>query len=197
MSDTTSGLPANRNPGVPSSGEGPLQYLSLEYRAEMLRRGYQVVANLDPVEPPTLARWLGREPALVAAVCKHAKGGASVISEKEYEVAVHAGRVGRVLLAGEHARPIQVPQAFGDERKDIERLARRLHAFGFGKAVTPDNLRHVPLSQMKSLLDNARKLGFLDEGQAWATKTIIAKCLSHDLGQVIEKNKSLDRGLLR
>ena len=134
---------------------------------------------------------------MVVEVRKHGRGEPSQLSAEEYEAAVHAGRVGRVLAAAEHAQPIQVPQAFGDQRKDIDLLATRFYGFGLAKAITADNLRQISPAQMRPLIDNARKLGLLDDGLGWATKTIAAKCIAHDLVHAVEKNRSLDRGAVR
>lgn len=164
---------------------------------DIFRRGYQALAQLGYKTVDTLRGWVRKEEHLVAEVCKHSKGEPSRLSPEEYEAAVQTGRVGRVLAAAEHAPLIRVPQAFADQRKDIERLAMRLHGFGLGKAITTDNLRQVSPAQMRCLIDNARKLGFLGEGQGWATNSTAAKCIGRDLGNVVEKTQALDRGALR
>jgi hypothetical protein len=182
---------------APSLNAGAEERRVDESLSDLLRRGYQVFAKLDPTDAPPLQRWLGKENELVAAVCKHGKGGPSVISDKEYDAAVQAVRVGRVLAIAEQAPPLRIPHAFGDQQKDIERLATRLHGFGLGKAITTDNLRQVSPAQMRSLIDTSRKLGLLADGQGWATKTVAAKCISHDLGHLLGKNQTLDRGVSR
>lgn len=168
-----------------------------ESLSDMLRRGYQVFAKLDPTDAPPLQRWLGKENELVATVYQQANGGPNVLSDKEYVAAVQAVRVGRVLATAEQAPSLRVPHAFGDQQKDIERLATRLHGFGLGKGITPDNLRQVSPAQMHALIDTSRKLGFLGDGPGWATKTVAAKCISHDLGHLLGKNQTLDRGVSR
>ena len=165
--------------------------------ADHLRRGYRALAQLGSTTADTLRGWLRKEDHLVVEVCKYSRGEPSRLSAEEYEAALQAGRVGRVLAAAEHAQPVQVPQAFGDQRKDIDLLATRFHGFGLGKAITADNLRQISPAQMRPLIDNARKLGLLDDGLGWATKTIAAKCIAHDIAHVVEKNRSLDRGAIR
>jgi hypothetical protein len=165
--------------------------------ADIFRRGYRALAELGSKVADTLRGWIRKEDQLVVEVCKHAKGAPNRLSDQEYKAAVHTGRVGRVLEAADHAPPIRVPKAFGDQAKDIERMAIRLHAFGSGKDITADKLRQVSPAEMRPLIDNARKLGFLDEGPGWATKTTAAQCIARDLGHVVEKTQSLDRGALR
>ena len=48
-----------------------------------------------------------------------------------------------MLIAADQAPAINVPNAFADQRKDIERLSARLH--GFGIAITTDSLRRSRL----------------------------------------------------
>jgi hypothetical protein len=165
--------------------------------ADIFRRGYRALDRLGSPTVDTLRRWIHKEDHLVVEVRKHGRGEPSQLSAEEYEAALQAGRVGRVLAAAEHAQPIQVPQAFGDQRKDIDLLATRFHGFGLGKAITADNLRQISPAQMRPLIDNARKLGLLDDGLGWATKTIAAKCIAHDIVHAVEKNRSLDRGAIR
>ena len=160
-------------------------------------RGHEALVALGSKVVDTLATWLRKEQDLVAEVSKHAKGEPSRISDEQYKAAVQVGRVGRVLTAAEHAPPIRIPQAFGNQLEDVERLAMRLHGFGLGKNITADKLRHVSPAEMRPLIDNARKLGFLHDGPGWATKTSAAQCISRDLGKMVDKNRSLDRGELR
>ena len=135
---------------APSLNAGAGERRVDESLSDMLRRGYEVFAKLDPTDAPPLQRWLGKENELVATVYTQAKGGPNVLSDKEYVAAVQAVRVGRVLAAAEQAPPLRVPQAFGDHQKDIERLAARLHGFGLGKSLTTDNLRQASPAQMRS-----------------------------------------------
>ena len=99
--------------------------------------------------------------------------------------------MGKVLSLAEQAPPIRIPKVFGDQRKDIERLAARLHGFGLGRSITTDNLLQMSPSQVRSLIDNARKVGFLDEGPGWAMKTTAAKCIGQDLGRMVEQQRGL------
>ena len=147
--------------------------------------------------PTTIPGAIRRDTSWVSTDDVHSKGEPNQISAPEYEAAVQAGRVGRVLAAAEHSPTIQVPQAFGDLGEDIERLATRLHGFGLGKSIATDSLRQVSPAQMRCLVDNARKLGLLDEGQGWATKTTAARCIAREIGHVVEKNQFLDRGAPR
>ena len=188
---------ARISPAQPSRDQSHAT-LERDRTQQVFRRGYRaLVEQLGSKVADTLRGWIRKEDQLVSEVCKHAKGEPSRLSDQEYEAAVQAGRVGRVLAAAEHAQPIQVPQAFGDQRKDIDLLATRFHGFGLGKAITVDNLRQISPAQMRPLVDNARKLGLLDDGLGWATKTIAAKCIAHDLVHAVEKNRSLDRGAVR
>jgi hypothetical protein len=183
---------------MPAANQRDPQSVNLDDSlTDSLRRGCRALSQIGSTTVNPLRGWLQKENHLVAEVRKHSKGEPSRLSAEEYEAAVQAGRVGRVLARAEHASPIRVPQAYGDLGKHIERLATRLHGFGLGKAITTDSLREISPSQMRHLVDNARKLGLLDDGPAWATKTIAAKCIAHDLVQAVEKNRSLDRGALR
>jgi hypothetical protein len=150
-----------------------------------------------PNHPTTTPGAIRRDTSWVNTDEVHRKGEPNQISAPEYEAAVQVGRVGSVLAAAEHAPSLRVPQAFGDQQKDIERLAARLHGFGLGKSIATDNLRQVSPAQMRCLVDNARKLGLLDEGPGWATKTTAARCIARELGHVVEKNQFLDRGVPR
>jgi hypothetical protein len=188
---------ARISPAQPSPDQSQ-STLERDRTQQVFRRGYRaLVEQLGSKVADTLRGWIRKEDQLVSEVCKHAKGEPSRLSDQEYEAAVQAGRVGRVLAAAEHVQPIQVPQAFGDQRKDIDLLATRFHSFGLGKAITVDNLRQISPAQMRPLVDNARKLGLLDDGLGWATKTIAAKCIAHDIVHAVEKNRSLDRGAVR
>ena len=66
-----------------------------EVSIAQLRRGLEILARLQPEQHAQLARWRGREPALLSALIQVAKGLPSPLTNREHDAALAAGRLGQ------------------------------------------------------------------------------------------------------
>jgi hypothetical protein len=88
-----------------------------EVSIAQLRRGLEILARLQPEQHAHLARWRGREPALLSALIQVAKDLPSPLTKREHDAAVAAGRLGQ-----EHdARRQQAKPQDRQKDDDIER----------------------------------------------------------------------------
>jgi hypothetical protein len=88
---------------------------------------------------------------------------------------------------------VNVPSAFAEQRKDIERLSARLHGFGLATAITTHSLCQLSRAEVRSLIDTARTQGLLDDGPAWTVNATAAQNLGKDFERIVEKIRVLDR----
>jgi len=160
-----------------------------EKLAGVMQRGYQALVQLGVESGYPMRNLIGQEGQMVAEVLS--KSNDNALSPEQYEAAVQAVRAGRVLIAADQAPAIQVPDAFADQRKDIERLSARLH--GFGIAITTDKLRQIAPAQARCLIGTARTAGFLDDSPSWAAQPAVAHSLGQEFGRMLERNLAIDR----
>jgi hypothetical protein len=138
---------------------------------------------------------VGREGALVAAVLDRAKSGAAgTLTQDEYQAAVRAGQVGRLLSREEQARaPRSLPT--GADRPALERLARRLDAFGIRSPIGSSAFKSLAPAEMQKSVEAFRKAGLLDEGPGWTLRAGGARALALDLGKATDRAVEAERVL--
>src|SRR4029450_421698 len=82
-----------------------------------------------------LAKWGGREPELTALVLAQAKGQSAELTRFEYQAAIQAGRIGRLLAREKQAQtgtktPTPPSSALNHLAADLVVLRGRLRALG-------------------------------------------------------------------
>ena len=162
----------------------------------VFRRGYAAVADGNSKEDlAALQPWFGKEEQLIAEVYAHTKGEPSSLDKEQYAAAVRVGRVGQMLTAAEAAPKIDVPDAFADEKTEIERLAGRLHALGLRHPLSATNLTALAPVELRQQLDKAREAGLLSDGADWTRNAAGARSFTQQLTREIEQAKSVERML--
>jgi hypothetical protein len=101
-------------------------------------------------------------------------------------VAVRAGQIGRLLIREGEAPRLKGPNEMVGS-PEVQRLAARLHAFGFRSPLTKPGLRALAPAEMKTFLHAFRKAGLLDDGPAWTLKAAQAKSLTQDLVRTVDR----------
>jgi hypothetical protein len=163
--------------------------------ADVFRRGYAALAASGTKEIKTtdsLRSWIGKEEQLVAQVLRHSNGEQNSLTPEQYSAAVRVGRVGHLLATADATKPLRVPDAFTEHKKDIERLSARLQSLGLRTPFTPANLAALSPVQVRTQLDAARKSGLLDDGPGWTFKASAARAFTQDVGRQIEQTRNVD-----
>jgi hypothetical protein len=162
----------------------------------VFRRGHAAVADGNSKDDLAALRpWLGKEEQLLAEVYAHSKGEPSSLDKDQYASAVRVGRVGQMLTAAEAAPEIHVPDAFADEKPEIERLAGRLHALGLRHPLSATNLTALAPVELRQQLDKAREAGLLGDGADWTRNAASARGFTQQLTREIDQAKSVERML--
>ena len=163
----------------------------------MYENGYAALKSLGRPEASVLRRWAGREDDLVRAVFATAKagaGGPAPLGKEEYQAAVRAGQIGRLLGREQNAPPAKLP-AGAAESPDLQLLARRLHAFDIKSPLASQGLTTLAPSELRKSLAAFRDAGLLDDGPGWTLKAGQARSLAQDFGRTIARAMDADRVL--
>jgi hypothetical protein len=180
--------PAAGSSGVDPRG-GPTPPDGLSAARAMYEKGYAALEALGRPDVALLRKWVGREDDLVRAIYSAdrlpgEKG--SGLQPGEHSAAVRAGQIGRLLIREGEAPRLKGPDEMVGS-PEVQRLAARLHAFGFRSPLTKDGLGALAPVELKTSLDAFRKAGLLDDGPAWTLKAAQAKSLTQDLGRTVER----------
>ena len=160
----------------------------------VFRRGYAALADENSKDDLAALRpWIGKEEQLIAEVYAHSKGEPSSLDKDQYAAAVRVGRVGQMLTAAEAAPEIDLPDAFADEKTEIERLAGRLHALGLRHPLSATNLTALAPVELRQQLDKARQAGLLGDGADWTRNAAGARSFTQQLTREIDQAKSVER----
>jgi hypothetical protein len=163
---------------------------------DMYERGRSALEQLGSPQAAILRKWAGREDELVRAVYARARAAkpdaALSLTPDEYQAAVRAGQIGRLLAREQHAPSPTVPHRFADSA-DVARLGRRLHAFGIDARISADRLAAVPAAELARSLASFRNAGLLGEGPAWTLKAGAARSLAQDLARTMDRALDAER----
>jgi hypothetical protein len=171
-----------------------LQLADASAAVAVFRRGHAALADGNSkADLSILQPWLGKEDQLVAEVYARSKGEPSSLDADQYAAAIRVGRVGQLLTAAEAAPGIDVPDAFADEKTDIERLAGRLHALGLRHPLSATNLTALAPVELRQQLDKARDAGLLSDGADWTRNVAGARSFTQQLTREIDQAKSVER----
>ena len=180
--------PAAGSPGIdPKSGPTPPDGLSAA-RA-MYEKGYAALQALGRPDVALLRKWVGREEGLLHAIYSVDRPSGekgSGLPPEEHSAAVRAGQIGRLLIREGEAPRLKGPDEMVGS-PEVQRLAARLHAFGFRSPLTEHALGALAPAEMKKSLHAFRKSGLLDDGPAWTLKAVPAKSLTQDLGRTVDR----------
>ncbi len=166
--------------------------------ADHLRRGYAALLTLSPKDAKStdcLKPWVGKEEQLVDHVLQQSKGQSSTLTNDEYAAAVRVGRVGHLLALADTTKPVRVPDAFTEHKKDLESLSVRIESLGLRNPFTPENLKALSPSQVRAQLQLAQKSGLLDDGAAWAFKGAAARTFVSEISRQLDQTRDVDRRL--
>jgi hypothetical protein len=162
---------------------------------ELYEKGYAALDRLARPEAALLRRWSGHEDDLVRAVYATARGSktdaANSLTPDEYQAAVRAGQVGRLLVREKDAPGLEVAAGV-DGNADLQRLHRRLHAFDIQSPLAPDRLATLAPTELRESLAAFRKAGLLDDGPAWTLKTGAARSLTPELARTLDRALDAD-----
>lgn len=163
---------------------------------DMYERGRVALEQLGRPEAAILKKWSGREEELVRAVYATARGAKSdataSLAADEYQAAVRAGQVGRLLAREQTAPDPKLPSRLTDSQ-DLVRVARRLHAFGIDARLSDNGLGAVAPAELARSLTAFRKAGLLDDGPGWTLNASAARSLAQDLARTIDRALDADR----
>jgi hypothetical protein len=160
----------------------------------MYEQGHAALERLGRPEAAILRKWVGREDELVNAVYARARATrepSSKLAPDEYQAAVRAGQIGRLLAREQTAPETELPSDLSDST-DLRTLARRLHAFDLDTPLSPDRLRALAPIELERSLASFREAGLLGEGPAWTLKAGSARSLAQDFGRTIDRAVEAD-----
>ena len=161
----------------------------------MYEKGYVALCALHRAEATTLRPWAGREQELVAAVYEAARSPgrqSKDLPEDQYQAAVRAGQIGRLLLREAEAPTLRL-RSEQPEAADLRRLAGRLHAFNIATPLSQQNLATLAPVELKESLAAFKGAGLLDEGPGWTLKAGAAQSLTRDLSRTVDRALDADR----
>jgi hypothetical protein len=164
---------------------------------QMYQRGFEVLRTLGRPDAGHLRSWAGREGELVQAVFTTAKNGggsAAPLQPDEYQAAVRAGQIGRLLTREEQARAPNIPAGTRDAEA-FDRLGRRLDAFGIRSPIGRPEFKSLAPAELQKALEGFRKAGLLDEGPGWTLRAGGARALAQELGKTTERAVDAERVL--
>jgi hypothetical protein len=171
-----------------------LQLADTSAAVSVFRRGYTALADGNSKDDLAALRpWVGKEEHLVAEVHAHSKGEPSSLNAEQYAAAVRVGHIGQLLTAADAAPETHVPNAFADQKSDVQRLAGRLNAFGLRNPLSPTNLSALAPAQLRQQLDKARQAGLLGDGADWTRNAAGARSFTQQLTREIDQAKSVER----
>jgi hypothetical protein len=81
------------------------------------------------------------------------------------------------------------------QAKEIQRLQARFHAVKQGHLLSREMLLALPPRRIASVLEEARKLGIIDEGPGWALKQREMATLVRSVGPALKREMERDQGL--
>jgi len=113
----------------------------------------------------------------------------------EYAAAVRVGRVGHLLALADTTKPVRVPDAFAEHKKDLERLSVRIESLGLRNPFSPANLKALSPSQVREQLQLAKKSGLLDDGATWTFKGAAARTFVSDISRQLDQTRDVERRL--
>jgi hypothetical protein len=161
----------------------------------MYEKGYAALCALDRAEATTLRPWVGREQELVNAVYAAARSPgrqSKDLPEDQYQAAVRAGQIGRLLMREAEAPTMRL-RSTQPEAADLRRLAGRLHAFNIAAPLSKQNLAALAPAELKRSLTAFRRAGLLDDSPGWTLKAGAAKSLVRDLGRTVDRAVDAER----
>lgn len=161
----------------------------------MYEKGYVALCALNRSEATTLRPWAGRGQELVAAVYEAARSPgrqSKDLPEDQYQAAVRAGQIGRLLLREAEAPSLRL-RSEQPEAADLRRLAGRLHAFNIAAPLSQQNLATLAPVELKKSLAAFKGAGLLDEGPGWTLKAGAAQSLTRDLSRTVDRGLDADR----
>ena len=126
----------------------------------MYEKGYVALCALHRAEATTLRPWAGREQELVAAVYEAARlhGRQSKdLPEDQYQAAVRAGQIGRLLLREAEAPTLRL-RSEQPGAANLRRLAGRLHAFNIEAPLSQQISPHSPLQSSRNRWRRSKEL---------------------------------------
>jgi hypothetical protein len=167
----------------------------LEAARAMYQAGAAALKTLRRPEAAVLARWVGREDELVSAVFATAKAGpgeATALGREEYQAAVRAGQIGRLLGRERDAPALEGPTGDHPESAELRMLARRLHAFDIKSPIAGRDLNALAPSELADSLSAFRQAGLLGDGPGWTLKAGQARALARDFGRTVEQALDAD-----
>ena len=159
---------------------------------EMYDNGIAALSALGRPEAAVLKKWAGRETEIVRAVYASARGTETPLPTEEYQAAVRAGQIGRLLKREQEAPSVELPADF-PEKAALDRLSRRLHAFDIRSPLSPDRLGAVAPSEIVDSLRNFKSVGLLDDGAGWTLKAGAARSLARELDRVVDRAVEADQ----
>jgi hypothetical protein len=176
------------DPGLPAD---------LRRGLEQFQRGVVALAIHRPEEYQHLAAWQGKESELVSLVFQKARGEDVLLPEETYAAALKAGKVGLVLQKEEMAKAAYVTEEpekqFG---ADLRKIAARMDALGVNTPFTKGILTGSTSIEIRRGIEACRKLGLLDEGQAWAFQAGKIRELAQVIGKRFDRDKDGSDSLL-
>jgi hypothetical protein len=134
----------------------------------VLSRGLNALEELRPLRVKHLGEWKDQPELLTDLMVKQASGSQSVLTPAQYQAALAAGDLGRLLQRERHfldGGPVD-GQA-GDVAAELRVLRARLKAFGLGAMLTgpvPSTDPHA----VDQVLAPFRERGLISEGPGWA-----------------------------
>ncbi|HZL21148.1 MAG TPA: hypothetical protein VFG23_25660 [Polyangia bacterium] len=161
----------------------------------MYEKGLDALRTLDRPEASQLGAWQGREQELVRSVFAAAKGTpveGSSLTREEQKAAVRAGQIGRLLTREQEASAPELPRGT-PEPAALERLGRRLEAFGITSPMTSPAFKSLAPAELRKSLAGFREAGVLDDGPGWTLKAAPARSLAQDLGKTAERAMDAER----
>jgi hypothetical protein len=136
---------------------------------------------------------VAKEENLVDHVLQQSKGQSSTLTNDEYAAAVRVGRVGHLLALADTTKPVRVPDAFAEHKKDLERLSVRIESLGLRNPFTPENLKALSPSQVRAQLQLTQKSGLLDDGATWTFKGAAARTFVSEISRQLDQTRDAGR----
>jgi hypothetical protein len=158
----------------------------------MYEKGIAALSAMGRSEAVVLRKWVGREAEIVRAVYAGARGTETPLPTDEYQAAVRAGQIGRLLKREQEAPSVELPADF-PEKAALDRLSRRLHAFDIRSPLSPDRLGAVAPSEIADSLRTFKSVGLLDDGAGWTLRAGAARSLARELDRVVDRAVEADQ----
>ena len=95
----------------------------------------------------------------------------------------------------EAAPKIDLPDAFADEKREVDLLAGRLHALGIQHPLSRENLAALAPVKLRQQVDKAHEAGLLNDSADWTRNAAVARSFTQQLNREIDQAKSVKRFL--